>query len=96
MGRSERGQWNRPRRIKKGHRCWCTLDGVVNTHLINFGPQADGTVNVKPVWKYQNNEFTCNLRCHGENMDNCRYQSTTNANQPTGGSSWCAGSSTAG
>jgi len=67
------------------------LDGVINTHLINFGPQSEGTTDVKPVWRYDpgNDEFTCNLRCHGENMDNCRYQSPSTAN-PTGGA-WCAG-----
>jgi predicted CXXCH cytochrome family protein len=65
------------------------LDGVVNTHLINFGPQADGTLAAKPVWKYDGGEFTCNLMCHGENMDNCRYQSATSGSPII---QWCAGS----
>jgi predicted CXXCH cytochrome family protein len=65
------------------------LDGVVNTHLINFGPQADATIDSKPAWRYQGGEFTCYLRCHGEIMDNCRYQSPTSGNAP--GVTWCAG-----
>ncbi len=69
-----------------------SLDGVINTHLINFGPQTDGTLNVKPVWRYGGSGFTCNLRCHGENMDNCRYQGiSATPIQP-----WCAGTDIAG
>jgi predicted CXXCH cytochrome family protein len=72
------------------------LDGVVNTHLINFGPQADGTIGAKPIWRYQSGEFTCALRCHGEVMDNCRYQSPTSGNTLDPIGDWCAGSDTPG
>ncbi|MBI5135897.1 MAG: cytochrome c3 family protein [Nitrospirae bacterium] len=73
------------------------LDGVINTHLINFGPQADGTIDIKPKWTYDPvaDEFTCNLRCHGENMDNCRYQSPRSGSSLQGGE-WCAGGTIAG
>jgi len=73
------------------------LDNVVNTHLINFGPQADGTLDVKPKWSYDptTDEFTCNLRCHGRNMDACRYQSPLGGNSPQGGA-WCTGGRIAG
>ena len=48
------------------------LDGVIDTHLINFGPQAEGTIDTKPKWAYvwdsgQNAyRFKCFLRCHNE------------------------------
>lgn len=69
------------------------VDNVVNTHLINFGPQADGTLDAKPVWRYndlgaQGGEFKCFLRCHAEVMDNCAYQSPNTANTVA---PWCAG-----
>ncbi|MDH4229771.1 MAG: cytochrome c3 family protein [Nitrospirota bacterium] len=70
------------------------LDGVVNTHLINFGPQAEGTLAAKPVWRYQNNRFSCAVRCHGEVMDFCSYQSPDVATTLTPDGTtvlWCAG-----
>ena len=56
------------------------MDGVVSTHLINFGPQAEGTIAEKPTWAYvwdsaQNAyRFKCYLRCHNETMSTCAYQ----------------------
>ncbi|HEX9757943.1 MAG TPA: cytochrome c3 family protein [Nitrospiria bacterium] len=62
------------------------FDGVVDTHLINFGPQAEGTIDVKPKWAYvwdssvSAYRFKCYLRCHNETMDTCAYQ-TMNPNE---------------
>ena len=73
------------------------LDGVVNTHLINFGPQAEGTVAAKPVWKFEGDRFRCALRCHGEVMDFCSYQSPGSATTSSAGNvTWCSGGQTAG
>jgi hypothetical protein len=62
------------------------IDGVIDTHLINFGPQAEGTIAVKPRWAYVWDtsinawRFKCFLRCHNETMDTCAYQ-TLNDNE---------------
>jgi hypothetical protein len=56
------------------------IDGIVDTHLINFGPQAEGTIDVKPKWAYVYDStlgayrFKCFLRCHNETMNTCAYQ----------------------
>ncbi|MBI3609365.1 MAG: hypothetical protein HY204_01520 [Nitrospirae bacterium] len=63
-------------------------DGVVGTHLINFGPQAEGTTAQKPMWFYDGTSFRCYLRCHNEVMDSCAYQSS---NTGTPNARWCAG-----
>lgn len=48
-------------------------DGVIGTHLIDFGPTVEGTVGLKPVWFYDRESFKCYLRCHNEVMDSCAY-----------------------
>ncbi|MFQ5508242.1 MAG: cytochrome c3 family protein [Leptospirillia bacterium] len=68
------------------------LDGVVNTHLINFAPGIEGTLNTKPTWWYNGDHFRCNIRCHGEVMDTCQYQHPTTGTSST----WCAGATVAG
>lgn len=67
-------------------------DGIINTHLINFGAQADGSIGFKPSWRYYNanDEFRCALVCHGWSMNNCAYQSPFGG---TPGAKWCAGGS---
>jgi len=63
-------------------------DGVVGTHLINFGPLVEGTTNTKPNWWYDGSAFRCYLRCHNEVMDSCAYQATSTG---TPNARWCAG-----
>lgn len=62
-------------------------DGKINTHLLNFGPQATGQSSSKPRWYYDGSNFRCNLQCHGYTMSLCTYVhgsgGTTNQ--------WCAG-----
>ncbi|MBI3811983.1 MAG: hypothetical protein HY283_07245 [Nitrospirae bacterium] len=63
-------------------------DGVIGTHLINFGPTVEGTTNTKPNWWYDGSAFRCYLRCHNEVMDSCAYQATSTG---TPNARWCAG-----
>jgi len=63
-------------------------DGVKGTHLINFGPQAEGTTAQKPMWFYDGSAFRCYLRCHNEVMDSCAYQAPSTG---TPNARWCAG-----
>ncbi len=62
------------------------IDGKVDTHLINFGPQASGQTAVKPRWYWDGNFFRCNLVCHNYTMSLCYYT------HGLGGSTylWCA------
>jgi hypothetical protein len=63
-------------------------DGKIDTHLINFGPQASGSTATKPRWYYdENGYFRCSLRCHGYTMSLCYY---THGAAGTS-NSWCAG-----
>jgi len=63
-------------------------DGVIGTHLLNFGPTVEGTTNIKPTWWYDGSAFRCYLRCHNEVMDSCAYQATSTG---TPNARWCAG-----
>ena len=63
-------------------------DGVVGTHLINFGPTVEGTVGQKPIWFYDGTAFRCYLRCHNEVMNSCAYQAPGSG---TPNARWCAG-----
>lgn len=63
-------------------------DGVVGTHLINFGPPVEGTTAQKPMWFFDGSAFRCYLRCHNEVMDSCAYQATSTG---TPNARWCAG-----
>ncbi|MFI5303298.1 MAG: cytochrome c3 family protein [Nitrospiria bacterium] len=64
------------------------IDGVVDTHLINFSPKVEGTIATKPRWAYDavNKQFQCFLRCHNEIMNSCHYGRSNGGNQL-----WCAG-----
>lgn len=64
------------------------VDGVIGTHLINFGPTVEGTTAQKPMWFYDGAAFRCYLRCHNEVMDSCAYQATSTG---TPNARWCAG-----
>ena len=64
------------------------VDGVINTHLINFSPTVEGTTNIKPTWWYDGSAFRCYLRCHNEVMDSCAYQAPSTG---TPNARWCAG-----
>lgn len=50
------------------------LDGVPSTHLLNFGPQAQGATALKPRWYYDGQYYRCDLYCHGANMSYCWYK----------------------
>ncbi|MHB8482530.1 MAG: cytochrome c3 family protein [Nitrospiria bacterium] len=68
-------------------------DGVVDTHLLNFSPKVEGTIDLKPRWAYDavNKQFQCFLRCHNEIMNTCHYGRSNGGNQL-----WCAGGPTSG
>jgi hypothetical protein len=61
-------------------------DGRVDTHLMNFGPQASGQTAAKPRWYWDGTYFRCNLYCHGFTMSLCYYT------HGSGGTltGWCA------
>ena len=63
-------------------------DGVIGTHLINFGPTVEGTTAQKPMWFYDGSSFRCYMRCHNEVMDSCAYQATGTGSP---NARWCAG-----
>lgn len=63
-------------------------DGVIGTHLINFSPMVEGTVDIKPKWFYDGSAFRCYMRCHNEIMNSCAYQATSTG---TPDARWCAG-----
>ncbi|MBI1822727.1 MAG: hypothetical protein HYR80_01215 [Nitrospirae bacterium] len=69
------------------------IDGIVDTHLINFSPKVEGTIASKPRWAYDaaNQQFQCFLRCHNEIMNTCHYGRTNGTTQH-----WCAGGTTRG
>ena len=50
------------------------LDGVSSTHLLNFGPQAEGATGLKPRWYYDGEYYRCDMYCHGANMNYCWYK----------------------
>lgn len=59
------------------------IDGVVNTHLINFAPGiVEGSTGDKPRWFYEIQDFgatkyklfRCDLKCHNVNMATCHYK----------------------
>lgn len=81
------------------------VDGVVDTHLINFAPEmVISSTADKPRWYYDMQVyggttyqlFRCDLKCHGVNMSTCHYRSTPGLpNSITGSTAlarWCAGS----
>ncbi len=63
-------------------------DGVIGTHLINFGPLVEGTTDLKPRWFFDGSAFRCYMRCHNEVMDSCAYQANSTG---TPNARWCAG-----
>jgi len=79
------------------------IDGVVDTHLLNFAPEVvTGATDVKPRWFYDVVKvgsttytlFRCDLKCHGFNMATCHYRPTPSSitYMSAIGSQWCAGS----
>ncbi len=76
-------------------------DGVADTHLINFGPQADGNLAIKPWWFYDltdptKPQFRCFVTCHGNIMNTCAYQVDVTLQASQSSSTWCAGGQTPG
>ncbi|MBI5192683.1 MAG: hypothetical protein HZA08_04465 [Nitrospirae bacterium] len=79
------------------------IDGIVDTHLINFAPSiVTGATAVKPRWYYTFFDlygvtyklFRCDLKCHQTNMSTCAYRPDPpyyKINRPDG--KWCAGAS---
>ncbi|MCC6544404.1 MAG: hypothetical protein IT392_07880 [Nitrospirae bacterium] len=69
------------------------IDGVVDTHLINFAPGlVEGATAIKPRW-YMDVQgsftlFRCDLKCHGTTMSTCHYRPNPSSFI---GPLWCAG-----